>query len=44
MFYKVLKYVLFAGLAAILVVSLSLQDSKEVPPQSVQQSGPKFNF
>lgn len=44
MFYKVLKYVLFAGLALILIVSFSVQESKEVSQQPVQQSGPKFNF
>jgi hypothetical protein len=44
-FYKVVKYVLMAVFAAIIVVGLLLaQDSSTNVQQNVPQTGSKFNF
>ena len=44
-FYKMLKYVLMAVFAAILIVgALLAQDGSTSPQQNVPQTGSKFNF
>lgn len=44
-FYSVLKYVLMAVFAAILIVgALLAQDESTTPNQNVPQTGSKFNF
>ena len=43
-FYKVLKYVLIAVFAAIIVVAALMAPDTATPQQNVPQTGSKFNF